>query len=303
MSAHLLTTNKSLRKAFEDGLPLQPGTESHLNDALLQTLNHPGSMVRAQMVFEIATHYGMDKTKAENLAIAIEYFHTASLVFDDLPCMDDAAKRRGEPCVHRVHGEATAILAALGLINRAYALAWQAIHSAPAEHRQAAADYLEKCLGVAGVLNGQSQDLHYATLPKAARTPHKVAMGKTVSLIQLSLVLPALLGGANETERLLLERLATFWGLSYQIIDDLKDMFSKPELTGKTAARDELLNRPNAALKAGARPAFRRLERLLRLGDCTLSRLSGRQTKLSFLHQLRARFAEELAAFQPLQQN
>lgn len=294
-----LAINKSLREAFAAGLPLRPKTEAHLRDALRQTLDHPGSLVRAQMVFEIATHYGLAGDSAQNLALAVEYFHTASLLFDDLPCMDDAAKRRGEPCVHRVHGEATAILAALGLINRAYALAWQAIHSAPAEHRQAAGDYLEKCLGVAGVLNGQSQDLHYATLPENARAPHKVAMGKTVSLIQLSLVLPALLGGANESERLLLERLATFWGLSYQIIDDLKDMFSQPELTGKTAARDALLNRPNAALQAGARPAFRRLERLLRLGDCALSRLSGRQPKLPFLHQLRARFAEEFAAFQP----
>jgi geranylgeranyl pyrophosphate synthase len=115
----------------------------------------------------------------------------------------------------------------------------------------------------------------------------------------MSLVLPALLGGASESERLHLERLATFWGLSYQILDDLKDMFSKPELTGKTAARDELLDRPNAALKAGARPAFHRVERLLQLGDFTLRRLSNRRPNLIFLHQLRARFAEELASYQP----
>ncbi len=288
-----------LREAFASGLPQMPGTESHLQDALRQTLNHPGTMVRAQMVLEIATHYGLAEEPAKNLAIAIEYFHTASLIFDDLPCMDDAAKRRGAPCVHRVHGEATAILAALGLINRAYALAWRTIHSAPVEHRQAAGDYLEQCLGVAGVLNGQSQDLHYGTLPEAARAPHKVALGKTVSLIQLSLVLPALLGGANKSERRLLEHLATFWGLSYQIIDDLKDMFSRSELTGKTAARDEALNRPNAVLTAGTIPAFHRLERLLRLGDRALGRLCDRRPALGFLQQLRERFAEELAAFQP----
>ena len=299
MPVHTLAANRMLREAFESGLPLMSETESHLRDALRQTLDHPGSMVRAQMVFEVGTHYGLETEHAKSLAIAIEYFHTASLIFDDLPCMDDAVKRRGEPCVHRVHGEATAILAALGLINRAYAMAWQAIHSAPAEYRQAAGEYLEKCLGVAGVLNGQSQDLHYATLPENARAPHKVALGKTVTLIQLSLVLPALLGGASESERLHLERLATFWGLSYQILDDLKDMFSKPELTGKTAARDELLNRPNAALNAGAKSALQRVQRLLRLGDWTLKRLSNRQPTLVFLHQLRSRFAEELASYQP----
>ena len=296
---HSLDLNTSLRKAFASGLPQLPEIEPHLRDALLQTLNHPGSMVRAQMAFEIATHFALPEGHAQNLAIAIEYFHTASLIFDDLPCMDDAAKRRGEPCVHRVQGDATAILAALGLINRAYALAWQAIQCAPAEKHQPASDYLEKCLGIGGVLNGQSQDIHYATLPENDRAPQKVALGKTVALIRLSLVLPALLGGANESERLLLERLAMFWGLSYQIIDDLKDIFSQPEMIGKTAARDKLLNRPNVALKAGTKPAFRRLERLLCLGDCTLRRLSGRQPGLFFLHQLRARFTEELAGFQP----
>lgn len=295
-----LVISPNLREAFAAGLPWPAETESHLQAALRQTLDHSGSMVRAQMVYEIASHYGLAKRNAEKLAVAIEYFHTASLIFDDLPCMDDAEKRRGVPCVHRAHGEATAILAALGLVNRAYALVWQAIHSAPAEPRAAAGNYLERCLGVAGVLNGQSQDLHYATLPKDARTPQKVAMGKTVSLIQLALVLPAVLGGASATEQRLLERLATFWGLSYQIIDDLKDRFSRPELTGKTAARDELLHRPNAALNAGAGPAFQRLERLLRLGDCVLNRFSHHRPTLQFLHQLRARFAEELLAFQPL---
>jgi geranylgeranyl pyrophosphate synthase len=255
-------------------------------------------MVRAQVVFEIGTHYGLDRTQAEKLAISIEYFHTASLLFDDLPCMDDAVKRRGEPCIHLMHGKATAILAALGLINRAYALAWQAIHTAPTEYRQTAADYLEKSLGVAGVLSGQSRDLHYAALPESARIPHEVAMGKTVSLIRLSLVLPALLGGVKESERFHLERLATFWGLSYQIIDDLKDIFSKSELTGKTAGRDELLNRPNDALKAGVRPALQRLKRLLRLGDSTLNRLTRGQPTFAFLLQLRERFAVELASFQ-----
>lgn len=293
--------NRSLRQAFEAGLTFQPETESHLRNALHQTLQHPGSMVRAQIVFEMAMHYSLAMETAQNLAVGIEYFHTASLIFDDLPCMDDAVTRRGEPCVHRAHGEATAILAGLGLINRAYSLVWQAIQTAPMERRQAAGNYLEKQLGVAGVLNGQSLDLHYATLPKSARAPQKVAMGKTVSLIQLSLVLPALLAGASDAERSLLERLATFWGLSYQIIDDLKDMFSRPEQTGKTAARDAVLHRPNAVLQEGAKPAFRRLKRLLRLGDCALHRLSECRPTLLFLHQLRARFSNELAAFEPLQ--
>jgi len=74
------------------------------------------------MVYLVATTYGLEEAPARDLAVALEYFHTASLIFDDLPCMDDATERRGVSCVHFEFGEAEAILAALALINRAYAL-------------------------------------------------------------------------------------------------------------------------------------------------------------------------------------
>jgi len=284
-----------LRAAFTTGLPLALETEPSLSGALRQTLNHPGSLVRARLVYEMARAYGLAETRSENLAIAIEYFHTASLLFDDLPCMDDATERRGEPCVHRTHGEAAAVLAALGLVNRAYALLWRGLAGSTAEQQSQAGTYVEKCLGVNGLLNGQSEDLHYPSLPKNRRSPQQVATGKTVSLIRLSLVLPALVGGATPGEVRLLERLAAFWGLSYQILDDLKDVFQPSAQSGKTAARDESLNRPNMALAIGAAEALRRLERLMGLGDRVLVLLMARLPGLGFLHELRGRFRSEIA--------
>jgi geranylgeranyl pyrophosphate synthase len=229
------------------------------------------------------------------LAVAIEYFHTASLLFDDLPCMDDATERRGEPCVHRVYGEAAATLAALALISRAYALLWQGMAGSPPDRQALAGAYVEKCLGASGLLNGQSEDLHYASLPKSRRSPWKVAAGKTVSLIRLSLVLPALLGGAPPDERRLLERLAACWGLSYQILDDLKDVLLNTAQTGKTSARDQALNRPNMALDVGARRSIQRLERLIGLGDRIMPPLLARMPSLTFLRELRGSFLEEIA--------
>ena len=280
------------------GLPDLPAAQPRLREALIQILGHPGSMVRAQMAYEIGTHYGVEASAAQNLAISVEYFHTASLIFDDLPCMDDATKRRGEICVHRQFGEATAILASLGLINRAYALAWKAILTRPVEYRQAAADYLEACLGIAGVLSGQSEDLHYAKLFASERVPHEVALLKTVPLVRLSLVLPALLGGASPSDRLQLERISKFWGLSYQLIDDLKDISSRPEASSKTIGRDKLFDRPNEVLTFGAKVATRRLKVLLLLGDRSLRRLEKGGPPFSYLKQLRGRFVEELAVLQ-----
>jgi geranylgeranyl diphosphate synthase, type II len=283
-----------LQTAFTTGLHWAAETEPHLGGALRQTLEHPGSLVRAMLVYEMAHAYGLSNGRAKNLAVAIEYFHTASLLFDDLPCMDDAAERRGRHCVHHTHGEAAAVLAALGLVSRAYALLWQGMADSPPDRQALAGSYVEKCLGVNGLLNGQSEDLHYVNLPKYRRSPQKVATGKTVSLIRLSLVLPALLVGAEPAEVQLLERLAAFWGLGYQILDDLKDVFQQADCTGKTSARDRALNRPNLVLAIGAEQSLQRLERLMGLGDQILNRLMARLPSLAFLNELRGRFQQEI---------
>ena len=290
--------NAELQTAFAAGLQLAAETEPHLSGALRHTLEHPGSLARARLVYEMARAYGLSESRSKHLAVAIEYFHTASLLFDDLPCMDDATERRGEPCVHRIQGEAAAVLAALGLVNRAYALLWQGLAGSPENRQAIAGAYVEKCLGVSGLLNGQSEDLHYASLPKSRRSPQKVATGKTVSLIRLSLVLPAMLGGALPGEVRLLERLAAFWGLSYQILDDLKDVSLPSAQTGKTAARDRSLNRPNMALAIGANQSLLRLDRLMYLGDQVLARLMARLPSLVFLNELRRRFQEEILGIQ-----
>ena len=118
-------------EAFAASLPLPAALEPNLESALRYVLENPGSLVRPRLVFQMATAYGMDTPNAERLAIALEYFHTASLLFDDLPCMDDATERRGAPCTHVVFGQESAILTALALINRAYALTWRAVAGAP----------------------------------------------------------------------------------------------------------------------------------------------------------------------------
>jgi geranylgeranyl pyrophosphate synthase len=150
-------------------------------------------------------------------------------------------------------------------------------------------------LGIAGLLNGQSQDLHYARLSEEAREPQTIAMGKTVSLIRLALVLPAIVGQALPREIQLLDRLAIFWGLSYQTLDDLKDVLHSEENHGKTAARDAHLDRPNLALTIGIPESFERVERLMNLGTRVVTRLSRRRPRLAFLCEIRVQFNREIA--------
>src|SRR6266700_1649868 len=152
-ASHALMRSRR-RRAFHAGLSLPHGTEGHLAGALRDTLQNPGSMVRAELAFRIAGSFGLAEGRCENLSIAIEYFHTASLLFDDLPSMDDAKLRRGVPCAHHVYGEGAAILAALALINRAYSLICRSVAGLPPETQAAALAYLERYLGIAGLLNG-----------------------------------------------------------------------------------------------------------------------------------------------------
>lgn len=284
----------SFAEAFTTCLPLPAALDPHLEEALRHVLDNPGSLVRPRMVFQVATAYGLESAPAKDLAIALEYFHTASLLFDDLPCMDNASERRGVPCVHLAFGEAGAILTALALINRAYALIWRAVSASTPRVQSRALTYIERCLGVEGLLNGQSLDLHYSTLPHNRQTTEKIARGKTVSLIRLTLVLPAMLGGASEREIQLLERIALYWGLGYQMVDDLKDLLESTVEAGKTVARDLLLDRPNAASAMGIPGAVERLKRFLYLGDGTLHRLLRSRPGLSFLESVRSDLEEEL---------
>jgi geranylgeranyl pyrophosphate synthase len=283
-----------LRSEFASRLPLPEDLAPQLGEALRHILAAPGSLVRPRIVMQMAMAYGTGAEGAKELAIALEYFHTASLVFDDLPCMDNAAQRRGLPCAHVAFGEAGAILAALALINRAYALTWKAVARCAPSVQTGALGYIEKLLGAEGLLGGQSRDLNYARLPHDGETNRRIACGKTVSLIRLSLVLPAMLGDAPRRELQLLERLAMYWGLSYQIADDLKDVIQTEVETGKTVARDELLDRPNTAIALGVLPALARLNRLIALGDRTMSQLLSFRPATAFLGSLRAGLQEDV---------
>ena len=285
---------KPFAEAFAQGLPLPDALDPGFEEALRYVLDNPGSLVRPRMVFQTAVCYGLNEVQAKNLAVALEYFHTASLLFDDLPCMDNAEERRGVPCAHRAYGEAGAILTALALINRAYALCWKAASGARPICQSQALEYIEACLGVQGLLNGQSLDLHYATLPHNRETTERIARGKTVSLIRLTLVLPAILGGAARREIQLLQRIALYWGLSYQMVDDLKDVLSSAEEAGKTVARDLLLDHPNIAAAIGVPRTIELLSRYLKLGDWSLTRLQTARPAMAFLGKLRCDLEDEL---------
>jgi len=258
-------------QAYVTGLPAG-AREPHLAGVLRDTLATPGNLTRLQLGLIAGIALDLPDAAARPLASALEYFHTASLLLDDLPCMDDAQMRRGRPCPHVVHGEGSTILGALGFINRGYRLVWDAMAAVPEPRRAAAAAHVERCLGTAGVLDGQSLDLHFADTDRSPRCVARIALGKTVALLRLSLVTPALLAGVSAHERLLVDRVSVAWGLAYQIADDFGDLESGGS-TGKTQGRDASRGHPNFVIAAGGEGASARLRRLLGLLDTSFRSL------------------------------
>jgi geranylgeranyl diphosphate synthase, type II len=252
-----------LLTAFPAMLPLDGRLETHLRGVLIEVLAHPGNLVRAQLAYSMAGLVGMPSTRALALAIATEYFHTASLIFDDLPSMDDARARRGHPCPHVTHGEAAATLGALALITRGYALLWEAIETPSRERRAEASSLVSECLGVNGILDGQARDVHFPASTAEPGVMLALAAAKSVPLIRLALVLPAVVAGAGAPVVARLEQLATSWGLAYQILDDFKDCLLSDLEAGKSTGRDWRLGRPNLPTRAGQRTAHRQVARLL----------------------------------------
>lgn len=287
-----------LQRILREKMPLSHNVDPRLREALEHLLENPGSLARPLLARRMALAFGLPLDQADELAVSLEYFHTASLVFDDLPCMDDADQRRNVACVHLAFGESQAILAALALINRGYALLWHTMASGPQTTRSFASDYVEQNLGTEGLLNGQSLDLNYGSLPHDGETTERIAFGKTVSLIRLSLVLPAILGGASPSEIRLLERIARHWGFAYQILDDLKDVLNSTAETGKTGARDAMLDRPNVSLSIGTGPALHRLAQFIRIGHLSLTRLLRERPEIRFLEELRIDLERQLAVLQ-----
>jgi geranylgeranyl diphosphate synthase type II len=283
---------QEISSALLEHAPVGVGAESHLRSAIISVATRPGKLARARLVLGTTLAHGIDRDTGLSVATAIEYFHLSSLLLDDLPCMDDAAMRRGQACVHRTHGEATAILSALAFINRAYALVGFAFATQPGDVRLKAHACLDASLGWAGLIGGQARDLRFATSDRSVREASGIALGKTGTVFSLGLLLPALLARPDAGERRALERLCIYWSLAYQALDDLQDILATSVEAGKTTGRDAALVRPNIARSLGLSRTRDRIARLLGQSGRQIERLIGARPAWAYLEDFQRYLAE-----------
>jgi len=195
------------------------------NEALEYALFPGGKRVRPLLTLLGAELVGGDRARVLGAAAAVEFLHNSSLIFDDLPCMDDADARRGRPPLHKKYGEGVAILVAINLMNAAYGLVIGNA-CARADGLSPACEELVECIGPDGMLGGQAVDLaaRAGALPAGAEGCLEAFRNrKTSALIRLSLRLGAILAGAPAGSLAALSRFAELLGNAYQLIDDLLD--------------------------------------------------------------------------------
>ena len=207
------------------------GEKTKLRDACEYALKSGGKRFRPLLTVLVAEALGCGLSVYES-AISVEFFHTASLIADDLPCMDNEEERRGKPTVHKVYGESVALLASYALICAAF----EKIHengkkmqesglpfSVIADRAVAVAlELASKNAGILGATGGQFLDLH----PPAytLETVREVIYKKTVTLFELSFVLGWVFGGGDFLLLDVVKKAALHFGMAFQIADDLSDL-------------------------------------------------------------------------------
>src|SRR5437588_7451323 len=111
-----------LEESLQQALPPHASRAAGLSQAIAEAALSPGKRLRPLAALAAARIARAPEASAMAVAVAVELVHSASLVLDDLPSMDDARRRRGRPALHVVHGVATSELAAVALLSRAFEL-------------------------------------------------------------------------------------------------------------------------------------------------------------------------------------
>lgn len=206
----------------------QMGPASVLKDAVSYALESGGKRLRPVLVMIIAQALG--DVKVSFAALSVEYFHTASLIADDLPCMDNDLERRGKPSLHVAFGEATALLASYTLIALAYGGIYEAanfLKSNPKLAQSADAramiclDIVTKKAGLNGATLGQYLDL-FPQEPNLDSLKTLIEK-KTGTLFEIAFVFGWLFGGGEIKSLPTVKKCAQHLGFAFQIVDDLED--------------------------------------------------------------------------------
>ncbi len=218
----LIQVRASIDQRLNELLPECGNERDLVAVAMRESTLAPGKRMRPILLLLAAQGLGHEGDQGLELGCAVEMIHAASLVLDDMPCMDNAALRRGRPTVHLKFGEDVAILTAVALLSRAFGVIASIQDLAPAIRTQLV-EIAANAVGMQGLVRGQFQDLRDG---QQARSPEEIAMTnnlKTGALFGAIMDMAWLIGSNDEALRPGLQNFAMELGQAFQMYDDLRD--------------------------------------------------------------------------------
>jgi geranylgeranyl diphosphate synthase type II len=278
-----METESRIEAALEQAVATAtaPPCPKRLAAAIRYAVFPGGGRVRPGLCLAVArAHDDPDPGFADAAAVAVELFHCASLVQDDLPCFDDASFRRGQASLHKHFGEEIAILVGDALI----VMAFNAISSHVARQPAKAAAILGALARAAGAPAGIAAGQAWESEPAVDVNAYHHA--KTAALFEAAAVAGAIVGGADpETWR----SAGGLLGEAYQVADDLADALGESGRLGKPTHQDGDKSRPSAVADLGVEGALAQLDRLIRQAMQSIPECHGRKDVQDFLSLAAAR--------------
>ncbi len=288
LAAHVVEQKRRIDGVLERLLPPAEPLTRTVGEAMRYAVLGGGKRLRP--ILALAAHEacgGNEETFLE-AACALELLHTYSLIHDDLPAMDDDDLRRGRPTVHRVFGEAQAILAGDALLTLAFELLGSRPEGAAFAARRAEGVVVAaRRAGIAGMVGGQVADLEaeLRTIgPDELRWIHR---RKTGALFSASTEIGAIHAGIDGDARAAFAEYGEAFGLAFQIVDDILDRTGSSKILGKTPGKDLRSGKSTFPAQFGLDESRRQAEAQVQGAIDCLRPLSLRSERLEAL----ARFA------------
>lgn len=264
---------------------MQSATKMELDslyDAMRHSLSAGGKRIRPVLIYEFCKICGGVPELADAAACGMEMTHTSSLIFDDLPAMDDDDMRRGKPSCHKAFGEATAILAGDALIVAPFMLIANDEYLT-AEQKVSLISVLSEREGANGMVGGQVMDMKFETQEIVTADDLKtMCLGKTGALMEASCKMGCICGGGNAVQQEAAAAYGRSIGLAFQIIDDILDVTSTAEMLGKPIGSDAEEDKKTFVTVLGIEEARKTAEELTKFAHEQLEMFENTE----FLHAL-----------------
>ena len=244
-------------------LPAEEGHQKTIFEAMNYSVKAGGKRLRPILMREVYRLFGGQGKEIEPLMAAIEMIHTSSLIHDDLPCMDNDEYRRGKKTTWVAYGYDMAVLAGDALLIYAIETAAKAFAMTPdAAKVGRCIQILSEKTGIYGMIGGQTVDVELAGGPIPKDKLNFIYKLKTGALLEASMLIGAVLGGAADEDCKIVESLASKIGMAFQIQDDILDVTGNENVTGKPSGSDEKNQKTTYVTLEGLEKAKAEVERL-----------------------------------------